>query len=695
MDGSIDAPVTWPADFPQTWSGCPRIPLLQVLCQGFEKFGDRTPLVFDDGYSITAGDLRVEAEKFAGALATRIGTGDRVALAVGNRAEFVVAFLAVVANRAVVVSLSPEIGSHEAAYVVEDSGCVLAITDELSTSVFQELATTSTVLKEVIPVRGEEPHGFAHVLGDEPPVDLATVEAELDDLVDIGYTSGTTGLPKALGGNHPDTLRYMDVFVRSRLAPHGEERRLLMPLQFHYGDPLMALFTAIYTGATIVLMRRFSASRFWDVARQTRATEILTIGSIPDMLLSRPESEADRDHHIRGAIALAIPPDRHAELERRFGFPWREAYGSSESGPAIAMPEAFGAEFVGTGALGIPYPDVEARLVDEDGTVVTGAGFGELELDGEVQFSGYLDNPDATAEVLHDGWLRTGDLMRRDERGVYYFAGRRKELIRRSGINIAPAEIEAVLRLHPDVLDAAVVPVADAMMGEEVKAYVELVPGAHFDPAALVEFCGERLSRQKIPRYLEHRAEPFPRTPTQRIPKNQLKVDGEHLTRTAWDRQTETKPAGAFADLPATVGTVVHGEPFALGNEERELFYRATWLDRAYPQDPADYPENIVEGFLLLSMVDAVARLAQRDAGSQVWGLNYGLDRVRFVSQVRLGDTIVPSFETLEVVPKDVGFKVLRRCTFTVEGQERPAMVADWWAFVLPNGTVEKGRRPS
>ncbi|MBP2327204.1 crotonobetaine/carnitine-CoA ligase [Kibdelosporangium banguiense] len=681
-------PVTWPADFPGPWTGCPREPLLQVLCRGFEKFGDRTPLVFDDGYSITSGQLRAETEKFAGHLATRIGPGDRVALAVGNRAEFVIAFLAIVANRAIVVMLSPEIGSHEAAYVVEDSKCVLAITDETSTAVFQEL------LNAVIPVEGDEPHGFAGVLGGEPPLDLTTVQADVDDLVDIGYTSGTTGLPKALGGHHADILRYVDVFVRSRIVDGDDSRRLLIPLQFHYGDPLVALYTAIHTGTTIVMMRRFSASRFWDVARRTRATEILTIGSIPDMLLSRPESTADRDHGIRLALALAIPRDRHAELERRFGFPWREVYGSSESGPAIAMPEAFGPEFVGTGALGVPYPDVQARLVTEDGSVITGPGFGELEMAGEVVFTGYLNNPAATEEVLHDGWLRSGDLMRRDERGVYYFGGRRKELIRRSGVNIAPAEVEAVLRLHPDVLDAAVVPVADEMMGEEVKAYVELVPGAKFDPAGLAEFCADQLARQKVPRYIEHRTEPFPRTPSQRIPKSQLKVGGVHLTSTAWDRQADhgVKPV-KFDDLPSTVGMVVQGKPFALGNEESDLFHRATWLDKAYPEDPPEFPENLVEGFLLLSMVDAVSRMAGMSDADTMWGLNYGLDRVRFTSQVHLGDRILPTFETLEVVPKDLGFKVLRRCTFTKEGHDRPAMVADWWTFVLPSGTKEKRRR--
>ncbi|MFT4081649.1 MAG: AMP-binding protein [Nocardioides sp.] len=528
--------VRWPADFPDTWRGCPRLPLMEVLLSGFNRFPDRAALVFDDGVEITNAELRAHVERFAAALAPYVGVGDRVALAMGNRTEYVIADLAILANRGVVVSLSPEIGTHEAAYVVGDSACVLAITDELSEPTFRDLLGKDNSLRHVIRVEGEEPNGFAaHCAGIEP-ADLSAIGAKVTDLVDIGYTSGTTGLPKALGGSHLETLRYVDIGVRLRYADPEDGRRVLYPLQFHYGDPLTALYTAIYAGTTVIVMRRFSASRFWQVAKDLRATEIVTIGSIPDMLLSQPESPADRDHSVRSAIALAIPPARHAELERRFGCAWREAYGSSESGPAISMPPEVAPAYVGTGALGIPYPDVEARLVDVDGAVVDGPGIGELELTGQVVFAGYIGNDDATAEVMHDGWLRTGDIMRRDERGVYYFEARRKEIIRRSGVNVAPAEVEAVLRLHPSVLDAAVVPVADEMMGEEIKAYVELAEGAVFDPVELVDFCGARLARQKVPRYLEHRATPFPRTPTQRIPKSQLKVGGEHRTDTAWDR---------------------------------------------------------------------------------------------------------------------------------------------------------------
>lgn len=527
--------VVWPDSVGPTWSGCPRALLTDVVEAGVKQFPHNTPLIFDDGFSVSSRELWDEAQRFAHYLRGSIAPGDRIALAIGNRSEFVIAYLAIVASRAVVVMLSPEIGSHEAEYVVRDSDIKLAIVDDDAAPTFKALRPGAGMSLNVIRVRGEEPRGFHHLYAGDAEA-LAHPDAMVTDLIDIGYTSGTTGLPKALAGNHLEVLRYVDVHLRFHLGKDGSPQRLLMPLQLHYGDPLVAVFAAMYAGTAVILMRKFSATRFWDVARELKATDILTIGSIPDMLLSRPASPADQDHSIQRAIALAIPKDRHVELERRFGFPWREAYGSSESGPAIAMPAEFGPEFVGTGALGIPYPDIDARLVTDAGEVISEAGVGELELNGMVVFDGYLNNDEATAEVLHDGWLRTGDLMRRDERGVYYFEGRRKELIRRSGVNVAPAEVEAVLRLHPDVADAAVVPVADEVMGEEIKAYVELAPGAEFDPGGLADFCAARLERTKVPRYLEQRTDPFPRTETQRIRKNELRVDGAHQTTTAWDR---------------------------------------------------------------------------------------------------------------------------------------------------------------
>ncbi len=146
-------------------------------------------------------------------------------------------------------------------------------------------------------------------------------------------------------------------------------------------------------------------------------------------------------------------------------------------------------------------------------------------------------------------------------------------------------------------------------------------------------------------------------------------------------------PRFSFDELPALKGEIVVGEPFVISAEEQERFESLTWIDRAYPgPDPDEFPEGIVEGFYALSLVDALSVFAMPTDQDSYWALNYGLDRVRFVSPLRLGKPIVPTFEYLDVKPKDGGYLVLRRVTFAHPGSERPGMVAEWWAFIQPRG---------
>jgi carnitine-CoA ligase len=160
------------------------------------------------------------------------------------------------------------------------------------------------------------------------------------------------------------------------------------------------------------------------------------------------------------------------------------------------------------------------------------------------------------------------------------------------------------------------------------------------------------------------------------------------------ERESTVVDAAGTTGAPAVVGEVIIGKSFVIGRRDVDQFESGTWVDRAYPEgDVPEFPDTLVEGFHLLALVDPVLQFALGDGPRPMWGLNYGLDKVRFVSQVHVGDVVAPRFETLEVQEKDGGFKVLRRCTFTVVGAERPAMVADWWAYQLPRGLVEKGRR--
>lgn len=531
--GESHKAITWDNQLPEAWSAVPLRPVLELLAPALAG-NDKPLVIFDDGVSVTGAELLDRIERFAGTLARFVGNGDRVLLACGNRAEYLIAYFGIVANRCTVVAVSPGLGDHDMAHAIDGANCICAVADAEAAVTIDAVLDYCASLRSVLRIDGTEPDGLSHLEKDGDRIRLGDVRADLSDLIDIGFTSGTTGLPKALAGDHTELLRYVDVALRS--DPPQSDERTLLGLQFHYGDPLVSLVAAALSRTSVVVMRRFSVSRFWPTARRFEVTRIVTIGSIPNLLLASPPSPADRDHRVRSALAIGIPRDAHATLEERFGFRWLEAYGSSESGPAIAMPAYAAPQFVGSGALGVPYPDVRARLVDPEGVVLEGPAEGELELSGAILFRGYLNDPAATAEVMHDGWFRTGDIMRRDERGVFYFTGRRKELIRRGGENVAPAEVEAVLRLHEAVIDAAVVPVEDRIHGEEVKAYVQVRPGARIGPAAIAEFCADHLARFKVPRYVEFRTDPFPRTPSQRIRKQALMVDGKHSVDGAWDR---------------------------------------------------------------------------------------------------------------------------------------------------------------
>ncbi len=519
-----------------SWSGAPFQSIVELVSSALASNPDARALTFEDGVTVTRGQLKVAIAAFAGHLSRRLVPGDRVAVAIGNRAEFFVAWLGIVAAGAVAVQMNPSSGLHDAEHVMRDSGARLAVADPAAAEVLEAVRLACPELQEILVLDSDlaEPRGLS-AYSDGIPLDLSAVEVTPDEPASIYYTSGTTGAPKGCVSSHAGLLRYVDLVAR--LYPLRPDDRVLNPLQFFYGDAIWLFLAALHANAQMVSVRRFSVSRFWPVVCEQRATVLLGIGAIPSLLLTADQSAAEQEHSVRFALQIGVPPRQHTELVQRFGFPWIELYGQAESGLTIGMPAALAERYEGTGAIGLPMPEVEVRLIDEAGKVVSGEGSGELSVMAPYMMRGYLNRPEATAEAIGpDGWLRTGDRARRDADGVYYFLGRTKELIRRGGENIAPFEVEAVLRLHESVVDAAVVPVDDALRGEEVMAYVELLPGADLAPEDLADFCAARLARHKVPRYLQFRSEPFPRTPSHRIRKVELMVDGQHSTAHAWDR---------------------------------------------------------------------------------------------------------------------------------------------------------------
>jgi carnitine-CoA ligase len=500
-------------------------------------------LVFEDGVGITRRELLTQARSFASYLARQTGPGDSVAIMLGNRAEYFIAWLAAIMCRASLVSINPGAQEHDAGHILRDCGAKVVITSGEHLSLIERLRESCPALREVIAIGNDEPFGLAAYAGENCQAGDSSAVSP-DDVVSVYYTSGTTGPPKGCMLNHNFWLRFVGVFTS--LFSLQSTDRLLCWFQFSYVDPPWMLLASLQAGTTLVAMRRFSVSRFWPTVVENEVTILFGSASVPLLLLAKEPTEAESRHRVRYCVHVGIPVDAHRECVERWGFPWYEAYGLTETGLVIVMPPAFGNEMVGSGSMGLPCSEVEVRVVDERGADVESGEVGELVLKAPGLMSGYLGRPEQTAEVFRGGWFHTGDLVRRDNRGFIYFMGRAKDIVRRSGENISAAEVEAVLKSHQKVVDAAVIPVPDPLRGEEVKAFVLIESSESAEslpPSELVEHCRSRLAPFKVPRYWVYRWEDFPRTPSMRVRKEALKA-ADPRTEVIWDVATNIGPAG-------------------------------------------------------------------------------------------------------------------------------------------------------
>jgi crotonobetaine/carnitine-CoA ligase len=272
-----------------------------------------------------------------------------------------------------------------------------------------------------------------------------------------------------------------------------------------------------------VLTERFSATAFWPTVREHGVTFFSVLPTVISILLQQPPAADDRRHGVRLCVT-PITPSLLEEFEARFGIPVVNTYGLTEGmlnvmnfpDPGRRRP----------GAIGQPLaPEVhQIRIVDEQDRELARGAAGEIVLRSPAVMAGYYKDPDATARTVRDGWLHTGDLGYLDDEAFLHFVGRKKEMIRRGGENVAPAEIEAVLLGHPGVLEVAVVGVPDPLREEEIKACVVLRDGQdekRVPPVALLDHCAARLAAFKVPRYVEYRRE-LPRTPTLRVQRHKL-----------------------------------------------------------------------------------------------------------------------------------------------------------------------------
>ena len=516
--------------------------LLTALRRAAARWPDRAALVFDEtGETLTFSTLAARVDRVGAALAgAGIGRGDRVAIMLPNRVEWPLAWLGLARIGAVMVPVNTAYRSADAGFVLRHAGIRAVVTLRELVPLLLDVRADIGGAFGILCVDGDadgEAFDFAglveaHAAGAPP-----TVEIDSHTLVNVQYTSGTTGEPKGCMLSHSWFMRFA---WRVTVLHDGLDATdtILTSQPFYYVDPQWNLAVALLSGSTLVVLDRFHPSTFWRKVRDHRVTWFYCLGVMPKLMLSTPPSPLDRDHLVRRVVCSAIPRADHAAIEARWGVPWYEAFGMTESGLDIAVELADRDETVGAGCIGTPMPGREVRVVDVQDRPVPAGTPGELVLRGVGLMDGYYRNPSATADAFRNGWLHTGDVVRCDERGRFHYVSRMKDMIRRSGENVAAAEVEEVIMRHSGVRLAAVLAVEDDLRGEEAMAYVvpdDGVSREEVSPAVLSAFCAERLARFKVPRYWKYRDD-LPRTASERIRKQALREEHHDPTAGAWDR---------------------------------------------------------------------------------------------------------------------------------------------------------------
>ncbi|GAA4233299.1 long-chain acyl-CoA synthetase [Streptosporangium album] len=495
---------------------------------------DRTALVFGDlrlSYSL----VNTVANQVANLLVSRgVGKGDKVALACPNLPYFPFVYYGILKAGATVVPLNVLLQPREIAYHLADceakalfcfEGTPELPLGERGRAGFDQAETAEHFF--VLPAAAfatESEHGETLWAAlDGMSGEFSTVQTAPDDTAVILYTSGTTGQPKGAELSHLNML--LNAMVSDEMFPGGEGGDVFLaalPL-FHSFGQTVVMNLGFRRRATVVLIPRFDPGPALELMRTENVTFFAGVPTMYWAMLAKIHADGDEvPTSLRVACAggASSPVEVLRDFEATFGIGILEGYGLSETSPVASFNQLGRPTKPGT--IGTPLWGVEMRLIDSEWKTVEGQGPGEIAIRGHNVMKGYYNRPEATAEVMNDGWFRTGDIATRDEDGYYSIIDRAKDMIIRGGFNVYPRELEEVLITHPEVSLAAVVGISHDSHGEEVKAYIIRTPGASVTEEELIGWCRENMAAYKYPRIIEFR-DALPMTATGKILKRELR----------------------------------------------------------------------------------------------------------------------------------------------------------------------------
>ena len=464
-------------------------------------------------YSYDRTKQRVD-ELIAGYAARGLAPGKRVALAFDSRLEVYLHLLALNALGVSIVPLNSASSDDELGHIVGHSDSRLLVSLPEHRDRLAGLGICEVIVEADLTGSGSRAAPDEHALSTEAA---------------LLYTSGTTGKPKGCMLSNEYFLAIGIWYVGlGGICALDENDRLLTPLPPNHMNALCTSFTAMMLcGGCVVQLDRFHPRAWWDTVREEKATVIHCLGVMTAMLLTLPEASSDDfSGQIKFCFGPGCDPRHHGVFEQRFGVPLIEAWAMTESGAGgmtIAYEEP---RHVGQRCIGKPVETMDFRIVDEADRDVPEGEAGELLVRSKGDdprknfFSGYYKDPEATEKGWQGGWWHTGDVVRQGDDGSLYFVDRRKNVIRRSGENIAAVEVEAVLLQHPGVLGCAVCAVPDEIRGDEVFAFVVDEDGA--DAREIFDHCMAHLTYFKVPGYVALVPE-LPLTASQKVSRGEIK----------------------------------------------------------------------------------------------------------------------------------------------------------------------------
>jgi long-chain acyl-CoA synthetase len=517
--------------------------LTDIIERGERDYPERIALIFRD-QTTSFGEMAVAVRRLAaGFRALGIEPGERIGLLLPNCPPFVYAYYAAATIGAVVVPSNPLLKPAELAYIWRDCDLRAIVTVPQLLPVVEAARQSLPGLRHVVSVVAREempdPTVAETVSGFVALADLmrqgaaslaagAMQEAPNRDpraCAVIIYTSGTTGYPKGAMLSHFNLMRNVEQ-VQQAFHFYPDDRFITILPLFHAFAGTVCMHTALAVGAASVLMENFAPGRAFETMERHGISIFCGVPALFHGLLQFPADRAYDLSKLRILVSGGAPlpgPTLHA-LEARFQLPVLEGDGPTECSPATSVNPLHGIRKVGS--VGLPLPDVEIAIFDDDDNPVPTDEMGEIVVRGDNVMLGYLNQPEATAEAMRGGWYHTGDIGKIDSDGYIYILDRKKDMILVGGLNVYPREVEEVLFHHEAVADVAVIGLPDALRGEEVTAVVVLKPAVSATERELIVFCRERLANYKVPRSILFK-EVLPRGGTGKVVKRLLKKELE------------------------------------------------------------------------------------------------------------------------------------------------------------------------